>query len=47
MPEARAEKSAMSMKISLFYELTTQDPDVPEAVKQRFDESLEQIRYAE
>src|SRR5215469_12186876 len=37
----------MSMKISLFYELTTQDPDVPGAVKQRFDEALEQIRYAD
>jgi len=41
------EKWAMSMKISLFYELTTQDPDVPGAVKQRFDEALEQIRYAD
>src|SRR5260370_34389971 len=37
----------MSMKISLFYELTTQDPGVPGAVKQRFDEALEQIRYAD
>lgn len=35
------------MKLSLFYELTTQDPDIPGAVKQRFDEALEQIRYAD
>ena len=35
------------MKLSLFYELTTQDPDVPGAVKQRFDEALEQIRCAD
>ena len=27
------------MKLSLFYELTTEDPDVPGAVKQRFDEA--------
>ena len=35
------------MKLSLFYELTTADPDVPGAVKQRFDEALEQIQLAD
>jgi alkanesulfonate monooxygenase SsuD/methylene tetrahydromethanopterin reductase-like flavin-dependent oxidoreductase (luciferase family) len=35
------------LKLSLFYELTTQDPDIPGAVKQRFDEAMEQIRYAD
>jgi alkanesulfonate monooxygenase SsuD/methylene tetrahydromethanopterin reductase-like flavin-dependent oxidoreductase (luciferase family) len=35
------------VKLSLFHELTTQDPDIPGAVKQRFDEALEQIRYAD
>ena len=35
------------MKLSLFYELTTEDPDVPGAVKQRFDEALEQIQLAD
>jgi alkanesulfonate monooxygenase SsuD/methylene tetrahydromethanopterin reductase-like flavin-dependent oxidoreductase (luciferase family) len=35
------------MKLSLFYELTTANPDVPGAVKQRFDEALEQIQLAD
>jgi hypothetical protein len=35
------------MKLSLFYELTTADPDVPGAVKQRLDEALEQIQLAD
>jgi hypothetical protein len=35
---------AFQMKLSLFHELTTADPDVPGAVKQRFDEALEQIQ---
>lgn len=35
------------MNLSLFYELTTEDPDVPGAVKQRFDEALEQITLAD
>lgn len=35
------------MKISLFYELTTDDPDEPGAVEQRFEEALEQCAYAD
>jgi alkanesulfonate monooxygenase SsuD/methylene tetrahydromethanopterin reductase-like flavin-dependent oxidoreductase (luciferase family) len=35
------------MKLSLFYELTTDDPNVPGAVQQRFDEALEQCEYAD
>jgi alkanesulfonate monooxygenase SsuD/methylene tetrahydromethanopterin reductase-like flavin-dependent oxidoreductase (luciferase family) len=35
------------MDFSLFYELTTDDPNVPGAVKQRFDEALEQIKLAD
>ncbi len=35
------------MKLSLFYELTTDDPDVPGAVQQRFNEALEQCALAD
>src|SRR5262249_56170532 len=35
------------MKLSLFYELTTEDPDVPGVVKRRLDEALEQIQLAD
>lgn len=35
------------MKLSLFYELTTDDPDVPGAVQQRFNEALEQCELAD
>jgi alkanesulfonate monooxygenase SsuD/methylene tetrahydromethanopterin reductase-like flavin-dependent oxidoreductase (luciferase family) len=35
------------MKLSLFYELTTDDPDAPGAVQQRFNEALEQCALAD
>ncbi len=35
------------MKLSLFYELTTDDPDVPGAVQKRFHEALEQCELAD
>ena len=35
------------MKLSLFYELTTDDPNVPGAVEQRFQEALEQVELAD
>ena len=35
------------MKLSLFYELTTDDPNVPGAVQQRFNEALEQCELAD
>jgi alkanesulfonate monooxygenase SsuD/methylene tetrahydromethanopterin reductase-like flavin-dependent oxidoreductase (luciferase family) len=35
------------MKLSLFYELTTDDPNEPGAVEKRFAEAFEQIEYAE
>jgi alkanesulfonate monooxygenase SsuD/methylene tetrahydromethanopterin reductase-like flavin-dependent oxidoreductase (luciferase family) len=35
------------MKLSLFYELTTDDPDVPGAVQKRFHEAIEQCELAD
>src|SRR4051794_19260889 len=35
------------MKLSLFYELTTDDPDVPGAVERRFQEAMEQVSLAD
>lgn len=35
------------MRLSLFYELTTDDPNEPGAVQRRFDEALEQIELAD
>lgn len=35
------------MKLSLFYELTTDDPDAPGAVQQRFHEAIEQCVLAD
>jgi alkanesulfonate monooxygenase SsuD/methylene tetrahydromethanopterin reductase-like flavin-dependent oxidoreductase (luciferase family) len=35
------------MKLSLFYELTTDDPDEPGAVQRRFNEALEQCELAD
>ena len=35
------------MKLSLFYELTTDDPNVPDAVRQRFNEAIEQCVLAD
>lgn len=35
------------MKLSLFYELTTDDPDVPGAVQARFNEAIEQCVLAD
>ncbi len=35
------------MKLSLFYELTTDDPNVPGAVQQRFNEAIEQCVLAD
>ena len=35
------------MKLSLFYELTTDDPNLPGAVQQRFNEALEQCELAD
>jgi alkanesulfonate monooxygenase SsuD/methylene tetrahydromethanopterin reductase-like flavin-dependent oxidoreductase (luciferase family) len=35
------------MKLSLFYELTTDDPDVPGAIQQRFNEAIEQCALAD
>ena len=35
------------MKLSLFYELTTEDPDVPGAERQRFEEAIEQCKLAD
>lgn len=35
------------MKLSLFYELTTDDPNVPGAVQQRFNEAIEQCELAD
>jgi alkanesulfonate monooxygenase SsuD/methylene tetrahydromethanopterin reductase-like flavin-dependent oxidoreductase (luciferase family) len=35
------------LKLSLFYELTTDDPNVPGAVQQRFNEALDQCELAD
>ncbi len=35
------------MKLSLFYELTTDDPNAPGAVQQRFNEAIEQCEVAD